>query len=812
MKRYVWGFPGIGKSSLKLGGIKVVDADCELFKFKDVSQDDLHNIGNTRVFEPDDNYPHNFLDYVQSVDADIVLLNCHLTLLNELNKDDILIVYPCKELAEEYITRYQKRGDNTSFGAYMMQEWDGLVQYIEASDFDRYQVFSRDTYLSDLFERNDFKMKVMTTKEITEQLQRAMDLGVLKADDSIKAITFNDAFANISHSNDPIYKLGAQTLAHLVLEGKYDLDIDRLQMVCATREAQLKRERETLVSHFQRAIDLNVLDTSAYNNAIICDISFVNDGIASADVHDAYDLADAVISGKYTVDIDNLKAVCKQREEQLVEMQYADRRGGLSREELADKIMQGIVNGALGIRYDQIAPYSHGYEVTFGGNGPVGSTREFKNRWECYKGGFFDVPGKIVSMIENSQQDGRVFGAKAQSLDIKELLAAIDEMEGKQITSFVPAKDSGLEKRGRYTGHVASVMDVHKGLALDGIVQHYYHGDYSSMTPSRQNDLVETLVFMKGFCLDCLSGSLSDRQQIVDYLKKHGTDISTPEMLQDWILLNPEKCGKEGNRALSFVKRKELYGQAFKDVTELNSLVNDFKGSLEDLCIKLGGQNFDGELFDVNYGVIAATIELKDGVLVLNQNSIDIWDDPAGGIFEEWISVRELKAVCKQYGIDVGDKLTLDREGHVFNDEQKLYAQAYCDLVELQALVSDYGNSFDKLCDRLGGDRFDDNTFHLDYGVIAVSIELSDGEVFLNESIGVYDRAHEDFVDNFGSFKRLKEVCKEIGFDTKQLEAEALTVLCTEKPSLSAQIEAGASKSGGKVSDKDVDKDRGEER
>lgn len=39
MKRYIWGFPGVGKSNIRVS-IDVVDADCESFKFKDISTPD----------------------------------------------------------------------------------------------------------------------------------------------------------------------------------------------------------------------------------------------------------------------------------------------------------------------------------------------------------------------------------------------------------------------------------------------------------------------------------------------------------------------------------------------------------------------------------------------------------------------------------------------------------------------------------------------------------------------------------------------------------------------------------------------------
>lgn len=461
MKKYIWGFPGLGKSYIN--NESIVDADCEQFKyiFSNGVPDNLHKSGELDGVLRNPEYPENYFKYIESLDADIVLLNCHINLLERLDKERVLLVYPSEALIPEYLERYQDRGDNPFFIYYMTEEASGMIQHIDRLDYKKYKVFKENTYLSDLFERNDFKVKVMTRAELTEQLQRAMDLGVLKAADDIKAIIFNDAFATVSHSDDPIYKLGPETLAHLVLEGEYTLNIERLLMVCMQREAQIEKEKV-----------------------------------------------------------------------------FADRRGGLTREELEDKIMQGIVNGALSVYHGQIAPYSYGYAVSIG-----------DNTWHCYCD-FFEIPGKIASSIEN--------GDRGNAFDVNQMLAVVAGMDEKQITKFVPEKETDFVRWGSRgygsRGSIATVRDVHAGKGFDGIVQHHYHGDYSSITTVSQNNLVETLVYMKGFCLDCLSGldiGPDGRQKVVEYLKKHGTDVSTQEKLSEWIKANPEKCGKEENRKLS---------------------------------------------------------------------------------------------------------------------------------------------------------------------------------------------------------------------------------------------------------------------
>ena len=85
-KYYILGFPGIGKSSVNFKP-RIIDADCERFKFvipKDIPSDP-HSQKNTAYTQRNPSYPNNYLDYIYSVDADMVLLNCHISLLKTLD-------------------------------------------------------------------------------------------------------------------------------------------------------------------------------------------------------------------------------------------------------------------------------------------------------------------------------------------------------------------------------------------------------------------------------------------------------------------------------------------------------------------------------------------------------------------------------------------------------------------------------------------------------------------------------------------------------------------------------------------------------
>lgn len=458
---YIWAFPGIGKSSIH-SSLNIVDADSERFKyiFPDGAPTDLHQADGWCGVLRNDVYPQNYLNFIKSVDADVVLLNCHISLLEHLDREKLLLIYPSLSLKQEYLARYAQRGDNESYIQHMRDSYSDMIHTLQASPFRKYEVTTPHTFLQNLLDGGCVMNQFITKKELTQLLGESIQLGVY------------------TPPGDHEHKT-PEELAQSVFEGEIILDISRLKEI-------LTAEKQAI-------------------------------------------------------------AVLKEQEQ---------RRGGLTRDELSAKIMQGIVNGALGIEYSEIAPYSHGYEVTFGGEDCPGSTRRFINRWECYNGNLFDVPQKIVSAIEAGRQNNRVFGSTCGPLDIHEMLRAIDDMEANKILSFTPEQETDFERasspnRYPYRSSVASVMDVHAGKGLDGIVQHHYHGTYSTMTPVKQNTLVELLVCMKGFCLDCidtLDASLQERQAVVDYLKAQGIDVSTPEKLADWIKANPEKCALPKNR------------------------------------------------------------------------------------------------------------------------------------------------------------------------------------------------------------------------------------------------------------------------
>ena len=438
-KYYIWGFPGIGKSTVN-SKFRIVDADCERFKYvlPADAPDSPHSPQNTAYTRRDPSFPQNYWDYVHSVDADVVLLNCHISLLGALDRERLLLVYPSPSLKEDYLRRYALRGDNRTYLRHMEAAFDGMAAAVRASPYRKYEITDPNTYLQDLIEKGMIMEQFITKKELADLLGKCVQLGVYAPEGPAAGKTPDE-------------------LAQMLFEGGLSLDVAGLKNDLAARQAELDRERL-----------------------------------------------------------------------------LRDRRGGLSHEELSGRIMEGIVNGALNIRHTDVAPYSFGYEVTF-----RSAKHGVTYRCACYCS-FPGVPEEITRKIESG----------TLTIDVPDLLAEIGSAEERKIKSFVLERDSGLQPRGSYTGHVASARDVHRGIALDGIIRGHYEGDYSSMTTGTENDTVRALVALKGFCLDCLH-MLPSRpliEFVTAYLKDHGTDVSTPEKLDDWIRRNPDKCALPENR------------------------------------------------------------------------------------------------------------------------------------------------------------------------------------------------------------------------------------------------------------------------
>jgi hypothetical protein len=118
----ILGFPGIGKSFL-------------LNKHKDLVLE--IDIGITAPIKIGKNcFPERYLQMVKENigKKQIILLSVYKDVRKALYESniDFTLVYPIKELKDEYIQRYEKRGSSTKFINYVSDNWGELISELES--------------------------------------------------------------------------------------------------------------------------------------------------------------------------------------------------------------------------------------------------------------------------------------------------------------------------------------------------------------------------------------------------------------------------------------------------------------------------------------------------------------------------------------------------------------------------------------------------------------------------------------------------------------------------------------------------------
>lgn len=128
------GFPGVGKSWLKNKlGDEVSDSDSSKF--------------------PKDEFPQNYINHIKSLigNKKIILVSTHKEVLNELEKEnlDYILVYPNRELKDEYIKRYKERGSPEQFLNLLNNKWDSFINDMEKANPKKRIVLNKGEFLKD---------------------------------------------------------------------------------------------------------------------------------------------------------------------------------------------------------------------------------------------------------------------------------------------------------------------------------------------------------------------------------------------------------------------------------------------------------------------------------------------------------------------------------------------------------------------------------------------------------------------------------------------------------------------------------------
>ena len=116
----ICGFPGVGKTVAGNKSRNVIDVESTRFHWLD--GDPLSNSENA-------NWVNDYVDYIEKINNEnsskYILVSCHKSVREELLKRGLffVIVVPYREILNEYIKRYIKRGDNYDFIKKISDNW-----------------------------------------------------------------------------------------------------------------------------------------------------------------------------------------------------------------------------------------------------------------------------------------------------------------------------------------------------------------------------------------------------------------------------------------------------------------------------------------------------------------------------------------------------------------------------------------------------------------------------------------------------------------------------------------------------------------
>ena len=178
-KNIVLAFPGSGKSYLVKKYKNVVDNDFCYFKFiydkdaRTMTDEELEaRKGNKEIERLNPNYPENLIDatFKDLNENKIVLIPLSMgtyKIFKELQKNNkldgitVTMIYPSKDEFDEFIKRYQKRGNSDIFMKYNhITQFDEWVEIFNKENVFKKCNIKHDDYLEDLLLKLNFNLEL----------------------------------------------------------------------------------------------------------------------------------------------------------------------------------------------------------------------------------------------------------------------------------------------------------------------------------------------------------------------------------------------------------------------------------------------------------------------------------------------------------------------------------------------------------------------------------------------------------------------------------------------------------------------------
>lgn len=145
-------FPGTGKSHLykaNKSSRKIYDSDSSKFSWLESG-------------ERNPNFVTDYCDYIEKIQNKkgnhLQLISSHKEVRDELRRRNFkyTLIYPSRELKNEYIERYIKRGSHEAFVKLMTDKWDEMIDSCEQDEKAIQIVLKSNEYISDIMDWSVF--------------------------------------------------------------------------------------------------------------------------------------------------------------------------------------------------------------------------------------------------------------------------------------------------------------------------------------------------------------------------------------------------------------------------------------------------------------------------------------------------------------------------------------------------------------------------------------------------------------------------------------------------------------------------------
>lgn len=146
---FISAFPGVGKSFIHKNALDL--GLYPLTKEGYACTRQIRRVGQTVVYDSDSstfdkaNFPGNYIQHLKDIiqretpDPFIVLMSSHDTVRAGMREAGIpyTLVFPSRELKEEYLVRYKDRGSSEQFIKFIDTNWDDLIDSCEQDPSDK---------------------------------------------------------------------------------------------------------------------------------------------------------------------------------------------------------------------------------------------------------------------------------------------------------------------------------------------------------------------------------------------------------------------------------------------------------------------------------------------------------------------------------------------------------------------------------------------------------------------------------------------------------------------------------------------------